>query len=166
MYKDLGSIIIGGSSTSEIVICNNNDCGLSYELNVKQLIDESSNSGSSSKGNDQHSDYCILELDSLKGRIEGRAKHVVRCRIRPTRLVNYQFTVEYKIIYTNEEEDEKRPIDLDNHNPPSPPNQFETLCYLSATGVYPKLTITDVKGLGSASNLSKDYLWKILSINE
>ena len=147
MYKDLGSVIVGSSATTDIVICNNNDCSLNFELRVKQTIE-----GSSASPLDKN-EFCVLELQTDKGAIDARAKFLVKCRIRPTRLVNYQFTVAYKVNYNNEETNDKS-------------SQFENLCYLTVSGVYPKLTITDVKGLGSASGLSKDYLWKILSINE
>jgi hypothetical protein len=42
----------------------------------------------------------------------------------------------------------------------------DVLCYLTANGVFPKLKVIDIKGLGSSSSLSKDYMWKLLSVNE
>lgn len=158
MYKDLGSIIVGNSVSSEIVLYNNNDCNLDFKVYVKQRTEENL----ASKVLD---DVCVLELETYKGHIQARSKFVIRCRIRPTRVIGYQFTVEYQIHYPNEKLENVVTLN-DLNDLSSPRNQKEILCYLTANGVYPKLTITDIKALGPASNLSKDYLWKLLSINE
>jgi hypothetical protein len=150
MYKDFGNVIVGSSVSSEISIVNNNDCYLDFELYVKQTVDEG-------LANSLENDLCILELETMNGHIEARSKLSIRCRLRPTRLINYQFTVEYKIIYPNEKK-EIQTIENETHK--------EILCYLSANGVYPKLRINDIKTLGSASNLSKDFFWKLMSINQ
>lgn len=153
MYKDFGNIIVGSSVSSEITILNNNDCNLEFELFVKQTVDESlANSGVGS-------DFCILELEKTIGQVEARSKLAIRCRLRPTRLVNYQFTVEYRIIYPNE-----RLHDLNDVN--TPKDHKEILCHLTANGVYPKLRINDIKTHGAAASLSKDFFWKLLSINQ
>ena len=154
MYKDFGSVVVGSSVSTEIVLINNNDCNLDFELSVRQSVDESLYC--------KEADICILELESSTGHIEARSKRVIRCRLRPIRLINYQFTIEYRIVYPNEEKNEF----LKEERNDSPRNQKEILCYMTATGVFPKLSITDIKGLGSTSSLSKDYLWKILSVNE
>jgi hypothetical protein len=154
MYRDFGNVIVGSSISSEITILNNNDCYLDFELSVKQTVDES-------LANNAANDICILELEKTSGHIDARSSLIIRCRLRPTRLINYQFTVEYRIIYPNEN---KLSQDLDSKETSN--EQKEILCYLSANGVYPKLRINDIKTLGSASSLSKDFFWKLLSINQ
>ena len=144
IYKDFGSIVVGSSLSSEVVLVNNNDCALDYELFVKQSVNENS-------ANFKH-DKCILELEETSGSIEARSRKVIRCRVRPIRVIQYQFTVEYKIIYPNSEEDTSR-------------SKNELLCNIIANGVYPKLSVVDVKAVGSASNLSKDYLWRLFSLD-
>ena len=39
------------------------------------------------------------------------------------------------------------------------------LCQISFIGVYPSMNIVDIQGSGSASQISKANLWKMLSIN-
>ena len=155
MYRDFGNVIVGSSISSEITILNNNDCYLDFELFVKQTVDES-------LANSAVNDICILELEKMSGHVDARSKLTVRCRLRPTRLINYQFTVEYRIVYPNEN---KQSPELDSSQETST-EQKEILCYLSANGVYPKLRINDIKALGSGSSLSKDFFWKLLSINQ
>jgi hypothetical protein len=145
-YKDFGSVVVGDSATSDIILINNNDCALDFELYVNQTVDENS-------ANKYKDDPCILELDALAGSIEARSKKIIPCRIRPARVINYQFTVEYKIIYPNESDS------------PRVESQHEVLCQMIANGVFPKIAVTDIKAIGSASNLSKDYLWRLFSID-
>ena len=144
VYKDFGSVVVGGSASSEIVLINNNDCALDYDLQVNQTVDENS-------ANKYKDDPCILELEETHGSIEARSKKIIPCRIRPARVINYQFTVEYKIIYPNDDEKVE--------------SQYEVLCQLIANGVFPKIRVTDIKALGSASNLSKDYLWRLFAVD-
>lgn len=165
-YKDFGSVIVGSSETSELTLINNNDCALDFELIIKQTTDETL----SCKTLDG---VCVLEfvdmiaanssepsadrtprLNSVRGHIEARSKLNVRCRLRPTRLINYQFSIEYRILY---KDSEKKLTSNDRR---------EVLCYMTAVGVYPKFNVSDIKALGSAANLNKDFLWRLLSINE
>ena len=173
MYKDFGNVIVGSSISSEIVLINNNDCNLDFELFLKQTTDEV---------NKSFNNICVLELEKTSGHIQARSRCVIRCRLRPTKLISYQFTVEYKIVYPNEAAKEPgsilpvsddnlngnilEEIDAKNENSFMNPNKKEILCYMTANGVYPKLNVTDIKALGAASNLSKDFLWKLLSIKE
>ena len=154
MYKDFGNVIVGSSISSEVVLVNNNDCDLDYELFVRQSMEES-------EATKFKSGIVELELESNTGRIQARSKTTIRCRLRPTRLISYQFTIEYQIVYPNEKADDDSEVDSNSSR-----TLREVLCYMTASGVYPKLKINDIKALGSASNLSKDYLWKLLSINE
>ncbi|RNA28727.1 coiled-coil domain-containing protein [Brachionus plicatilis] len=153
MYKDFGSVIIGSSVSNEIVVMNNNDCRLDFELYVRQSTDDAI-------GNKSNDNICVLELEQSMGHVEARSKRTVRCRFRPVRLVNYQFTIEYRIIYPNESSEFLK-AESD-----TPKSMKEILCYMTANGVYPKMAIKDIKGLGSVSNISKDYLWKLISVNE
>ena len=144
VYKDFGSVVVGGSASSEIILINNNDCALDFELYVTQTVDENS-------ANKYKDDPCIIELEAYDGNIEARSRKILPCRIRPARVINYQFIIEYKIVYPNDDE-----ADMSSK---------EVLCQLIANGVYPKIHVTDIKAIGSASNLSKDYLWRLFSID-
>jgi hypothetical protein len=189
MYKDFGNIIVGSSISSELVIINNNDCNMDFELFIKQTTDDV---------NKAFNNVCILELEKYKANVKARSRCVIRCRVRPTKLICYQFTVEYRIIYPNENKVENgqeeilseaysdvlnKNIDEQNtelmnnninynktiasvNNNNNNNNKREVLCYMTANGVYPKLAIVDLKATGAASNLSKDFLWKLLSIKE
>lgn len=157
MYVDFGSVIVGSSVSQEITVINNNDCPLDYELFVKQTSDEDRTCN----------ELCVLEIEEPVGHVEARSRQIVRCRLRPTKLISYQFTVEYRIIYPNEAEadrNDKRPVSADQ-NPDTPRDVKELLCYMTANGVYPKMKIKDIKCIGSASTLSQDYFWKLLSID-
>jgi hypothetical protein len=144
IYKDFGSVVVGGSATSEIVLINNNDCALDYDFIVKQTVDDNS-------ANKYQNDPCILELEETSGNIEARSKKIIPCRIRPARVISYQFLIEYKIIYPNDEDKIDSP--------------YEVLCQMTANGVFPKIRVTDIKAIGSASNLSKDYLWRLFAVD-
>ncbi len=186
MYKDFGNIIVGSSLSSELVIINNNDCNMDFELFVKQTTDEV---------NKAFNNVCVLELEKYAGNVKARSRCVIRCRVRPTKLISYQFTVEYRIVYPNEKKvgeenngggehqnEVKSDLvqsysDLLNKNIEETAtsgvsssinnsNKREVLCYMTTNGVYPKLSVTDLKATGAASNLSKDFLWKLLSIKE
>jgi hypothetical protein len=166
-YKDLGNIIVGSSVTNEMILVNNSDCVLDYELFVRQKADENS-------ANNYAYDPCIIELDHYVGQLEAKSRKVVRFRIRPVRINNYQFTFEYRIIYPNEQDndDSGATFDLMNHTTStdydlisSEKKKFEPLCSMIASCVYPKLSVVDVKAVGPASNLSKDYLWHLFSID-
>jgi len=162
MYKDFGSVIVGASVTNEIVVINNNDCSLEYELFVKQ------SSGLDKVEDEGVNSLCVLELETSSGRVEARSRNLVRCRLRPTKLVNYQFTIEYRIVYPYDDGVkgvEKSGINIGS-NPSSPKNEKEIFCYMTANGVYPKLRVNDIKCLGSASSLSQDYFWRLLSIDQ
>lgn len=179
-YKDFGSVIVGSSVTSELTLINNNDCALDFELFIRQTTDESlsckklddlcvlefvdmsavatSSSGGSTDGSSPvgaaADEIKTPRLNSVRGHIEARSKLNVRCRLRPTRLINYQFTIEYRILY---KDSEKKLTSNDRR---------EVLCYMTGVGVYPKFNVSDIKALGSAANLNKDFLWRLLSINE
>lgn len=156
MYKDFGSVIVGSSISCEMTIINNNDCPLDYELFIKQTSDEA-------LSNKSLLDVCVLEFETPIGHVEARSRQIVRCRLRPTRLITYQFTIEYKITYPEDKTSEENETAF---NPTSPKSTQETLCYMTANGVYPKLKINDIKCVGAASSLSQDYFWKLLSINQ
>jgi hypothetical protein len=151
-------VVVGSSVTAELTLINHNDCGLAYELFVRQTVDESV----ASRFVDS---ICTLEIEKPLGHVEARSRRQVRVRLRPIRLISYQFVIEYRIVYDNEPKSEfVKTSEPDEAS--AQQQQREVLCYMTASGVYPKLNITDIKGLGSVSSLNKDYLWKLLSINE
>ena len=238
LYKDFGSVIVGNSVSTELLIINNNDCALHFQLYVKQictdevssasyvsvfntLTTDSTHSSTSlratsnrqqqklqqqqlqiSPGNatagttapGSGNDFCMLELETYKTRVEARSTINIRCRLRPVRLINYQFIIEYRLIYDKQlgdddednggggvngdemdnlgEEEETNGLDggngVESHltKVMRKSDRRDILCYLTANGVYPKLKVIDIKGLGSSSSLSKDYMWKLLGINE
>jgi hypothetical protein len=51
-------------------------------------------------------------------------------------------------------------------NPETPRDGREVFCYMTASGVYPKMRIKDIKCSGSAATLSQDYFWKLLSVDQ
>jgi cilia- and flagella-associated protein 65 len=143
-FRDIGNVVVGSSVATELLLVNNNDCALNFELSVRQIVEK--NSTDTPKFEPR-----VLEIEDPNGCLEARARKLIRLKLRPTRVVNYQFTIEYRIIYPNE--------DLNRSQ------QSEILCNLTANGVYPKLAISDIKALGASSNLSKDYLWKLFSLD-
>jgi hypothetical protein len=167
-YKDLGNIIVGSSVTNEICLINNSDCILDYELFVRQKANENS-------ANQYTYDPCIIELDHYIGQLEAKSRKTIRFRLRPVRVNNYQFTIEYRIIYPNERsKDDNQSGDVTVNTTAetdyldlltNDKKKCEALCTMIASCVYPKLSVVDVKAIGPASNLSKDYLWHLFSID-
>jgi cilia- and flagella-associated protein 65 len=155
-----------------MILINNNDCDLNFELFVRQ-------EGSDSSDSFFKNTLCILEFESYSGVVAARSKYIMRCRLRPTKIMNYQFVIEYRIVYPNETTEIQENV-IDNNEKSdrtdsgthlsstneSKNDNKEVLSYMTLSGVYPKLSIIDVKALGVAANLSKDYLWKLLSLND
>lgn len=46
----------------------------------------------------------------------------------------------------------------------NPLGEKQPLCQVTATGVYPSICITDACGTGSASGISKLFLWRLFSL--
>uniref|UniRef100_A0A670JW35 Cilia and flagella associated protein 65 n=1 Tax=Podarcis muralis TaxID=64176 RepID=A0A670JW35_PODMU len=69
--------------------------------------------------------------------------------IRPTRQLHYIWTIYYAI---------------STPKAANPLGEKQPLCQVTATGVYPSICITDACGTGSASGISKLFLWRLFSL--
>jgi hypothetical protein len=152
-YKDLGTCVVGDSILSQLVIVNNYDCDLNFQLEVFSL------------DKDENANY-TLELDNSILNIKARSKMMLNLRFRPNKSTNYQFVVYYEIVNTAENKSISAKRDDDSLVANSSPKAKEILGYILANSVYPKLRVIDVRGLGTAASINKSYLWRMLNINK
>ncbi|XP_059144553.1 cilia- and flagella-associated protein 65-like [Physella acuta] len=142
-YLDFGDIVVGSSATRHFTIFNNGSCSLQYKL----LID------GTEEGEEIKTERSSIEIDKREGFLPARSKHFITATIRPCRRVTYQFAIRYQLVVPQSE------------LIPSSVYEPQHLMYILASGVYPMLTITDIRPQGSAINLSKKSLWTLFSLD-
>nr|XP_034983136.1 cilia- and flagella-associated protein 65 isoform X1 [Zootoca vivipara] len=140
---EVGNILVGSTQSCEFAFFNNGACCLKYILSVEQLITGPCDP------EEVASDSLAIELDHYKGTIPARGKIFVRGIIRPTRQLRYIWTIYYAI---------------STPKAANPLGEKQLLCQVTATGVYPSICITDACGTGSASGISKLFLWRLFSL--
>ncbi|NXI80627.1 CFA65 protein, partial [Rhipidura dahli] len=143
-HLDLGSVLVGGQQSCNIVLLNDGICTLNYILSVEQLITGPCNPEK------VHSDPLAIELEHSRGKISARSKAFVRIKVRPARRVHYTWSIKYAICTPTA-------ADL-----ASTKEKQQPLCCVEATGAYPTLRITDATITGSANKL---HIWKLFSLD-
>lgn len=146
-YFDFGNVIVGSSASQSIVLCNNSECTLHYQLSIDQTI-----TGPYPEEVTKQ-DAIALELEEMNGILPARSKKTIRGTVRLLRRVYYQFSISYQLLTPEE----------GNVNPASSDPQY--LCHVLATGVYPTMAITDARCYGSALGISKKQLWNLFCLD-
>ncbi|NXJ73978.1 CFA65 protein, partial [Trogon melanurus] len=144
-HLDLGNILVGDLQSCSIVLLNDGVCSLKYTLSVEQQITGPCDP------KEVCNDPLALELEHSRGTIPARSKACVRVTVKPARRLHYTWSIKYAICI---------PPDL-----VSKKEEQQPLCCIIATGVYPALCIADACSAGSASSISKLYLWKLFSLD-
>ncbi|XP_078085417.1 cilia- and flagella-associated protein 65 [Mustelus asterias] len=145
-HIDLGEILIGDIKSDDLVLVNNEACSLNFALNVKQEITGLCDPDVVVK------DPMAIELKSHNGTIPARSKVNFRFTVRPVRRLRYTWTISSKIISAQVLEPDES--EEGNHT-----------CCVTAYGVYPMISISDARCLGSIRGISKQQLWRLFSLD-
>ncbi|XP_077997157.1 cilia- and flagella-associated protein 65-like [Glandiceps talaboti] len=140
---NFSNVLVGSSASKEIIVYNDNDCNLHYQLAIEQNIQ------GPYPEHETLRDPIALELDRMEGVLPARSRTVIMGTVRPCRRVNYTFSITYEL---------KTPQG-------SQVNECVQLCEMTAVGVYPSLAVTDARCYGSASGVSKARLWSLFSLD-
>lgn len=144
---DFGDIVVGSSTSKELTIHNNSDCSLHYNLLIDQEI--------SGPYDDEHTarDVLALEVSSKDGVIPARTSQKITVTAYPSRRIAYNFKLSYELLSMYGED---KPLIM------CPKRQ---LAELHCQGVYPTLSVTDARCLGSGKGYSKVHIWNLFSLD-
>ncbi|KAJ7389222.1 hypothetical protein OS493_032690 [Desmophyllum pertusum] len=142
-----GDIVVGSSASRELTIHNNSDCSLHYNLLIDQEITGPYDDEQSAR------DVLALEISNQDGIIPARTSQRISATAYPSRRVCYKFNLSYELLSMFD--DGKSLITC-------PKRQ---LVELQCQGVYPTLSMTDARCLGSAKGYSKVQIWNLFSLD-
>ncbi|NXV75496.1 CFA65 protein, partial [Atlantisia rogersi] len=146
-HLDLGNILVGEAQSCSLVLLNDGICSVKYVLSVEQHITGPCDP------EEVRSDPLALELEHSRGTVPARSKVFLRLTARPARRLDYTWSIKYAVCTPTA-------TDL-----ASTEKETQPLCCVVATGTYPTLCITDACSAGSASGISRLYLWKLFSLD-
>ncbi|XP_071896784.1 cilia- and flagella-associated protein 65 isoform X2 [Anas platyrhynchos] len=147
-HLDLGNILVGDLHSCSIVLLNDGVCSLKFILSVEQLLTRPCGPEG------VRSDPLALELEPSRGTIPARSKAFVRVSVRPARRLHYTWSIKYHICTST------APDFASTKEEPQP------LCRVEAAGVYPAFCVADACSAGSASGISRLYLWRLFSLDK
>uniref|UniRef100_A0A493T5U6 Cilia and flagella associated protein 65 n=2 Tax=Anas platyrhynchos platyrhynchos TaxID=8840 RepID=A0A493T5U6_ANAPP len=147
-HLDLGNILVGDLHSCSIVLLNDGVCSLKFILSVEQLLTRPCGPEG------VRSDPLALELEPSRGTIPARSKAFVRVSVRPARRLHYTWSIKYSICTST------APDFASTKEEPQP------LCRVEAAGVYPAFCVADACSAGSASGVSRLYLWRLFSLDK
>ncbi|PFX25001.1 Coiled-coil domain-containing protein 108 [Stylophora pistillata] len=142
-----GDIVVGSSASQELMIHNNSDCSLHYNLLIDQEVLGPYDDEQTAR------DILALEISDQNGIISARTSQKITATAYPSRRVSYKFKLSYELLSTCEG---RKPLMT------CPKRQ---LAELQCQGVYPTLCVTDVRCLGSGKAYSKVQIWDLLSLD-
>ncbi|XP_066477298.1 cilia- and flagella-associated protein 65 [Tiliqua scincoides] len=140
---DVGNILVGSTQSCELVLFNSGPCSLKYVLSVEQMTTGPCDP------EEVAADPLAIELDHYKGTVAARGKVYLHATLRPARQMHYNWTISYTI---------------PTFKATDPLGEKQSVCFVSATGIYPSICITDACGTGSVSGISKLHLWRLFSL--
>ncbi|KAH0621232.1 hypothetical protein JD844_022312 [Phrynosoma platyrhinos] len=141
---DVGNILVGSTRSCEVTLFNNGTCSLQYVLSVEQMITGPCDP------EEVASDPLAITLDHYKGTVAARGKIFLRATLKPARQLHYSWTISYAI---------------STPKATTPLGEKQSVCCVTATGIYPSICITDACGTGSARGISKLHLWRLFSLD-
>lgn len=145
-YVEFGDVVVGSSASRRVNIYNNGNCNLHYRLIIEGLEDgmDSEHRADGRPG---------LEFNSMEGELPARSKRSLIATVRPVRRIAYSYAISYQLVTPH------------CPNPPEAAKEPQHLMHLIALGVYPVMTVTDIRSQGSAVGISKKALWGLFSID-
>uniref|UniRef100_G3WNH5 Cilia and flagella associated protein 65 n=1 Tax=Sarcophilus harrisii TaxID=9305 RepID=G3WNH5_SARHA len=124
---DFGNVLVDSEQRKDLVLLNDGNCALPYRLFVEQTMKGPS----------------ALKMDKMEGMLPARSQEAICLTARPTRRLQYIWTIRCSILTRDAK---------------------EVLCKVIMMGVYPTLSIVDVCATGSAGGITRQHLWKLLSL--
>ncbi|GFR66882.1 coiled-coil domain-containing protein 108-like [Elysia marginata] len=94
-----------------------------------------------------------LEFNSMEGELPARSKRSLVATVRPVRRIAYSYAISYQLVTPH------------CPDPPEAAKEPQHLMHLIALGVYPVMTVTDIRSQGSAVGISKKALWGLFSVD-
>ncbi|KAM7444065.1 hypothetical protein ABFA07_007249 [Porites harrisoni] len=143
---NFGDIVVGSSASRELTIHNNSDCSLHYNLFIDQEVTGPYDDDQTAR------DVLALEISSQSGVIPARTSQKITATAYPSRRIAYKFKLSYELLSIF---DDGKPFIT------CPKRQ---LTELHCQGVYPTLSVTDARCLGSGKGYSKVHIWSLFSL--
>ncbi|KAK5609720.1 hypothetical protein CRENBAI_024656 [Crenichthys baileyi] len=137
---DVGETLVGSCRSVEIPLMNNSPCPVSFHLSVEQILEENLPNSE---------DNSALHLYCEMGTIASHSTLLLRSTLRLCTQARYCWAIRYQILNASG-------FGL------CPPQK---LCEVRAQGVFPTLQVIDACSGGSVARLSKEYLWKLFSLD-
>ncbi|XP_065886516.1 cilia- and flagella-associated protein 65-like [Dysidea avara] len=140
---ELSTVVVGCSTTSDIIIQNVASCQLSFCLSTSLHVlhlDCSHSNADNPAG---------VELSVDEDSIPAGGRKVIRVKMRPCVRGRHTLTVIYQLNLPRDDHVVK-----------------ETICSISFDAVYPTMTVTGLLGQGSLGHLNKPRLWSMFSIDK
>ncbi|KAL9957579.1 hypothetical protein ACROYT_G034498 [Oculina patagonica] len=144
---NFGDIIVGSSASRELTIHNNSDCSLHYNLIIDQEISGPYDDEQSAR------DVMALEIGDQNGIIPARTSQKITATAYPSRRVCYKFKLSYEL------------FSMFADSQPFITCPKRQLVELRCQGVYPTLSVTDARCLGSGKGYSKVQIWNLFSLD-
>lgn len=144
---NFGDIVVGSSASKELTIHNNSDCSLHYNLLIDQEISGPYDDEQTAR------DVLALEVSAKNGIIPARTSQKITVTAYPSRRVSYKFNLSYEL------------LSMFGELKPLITCPKRHLVELHCQGVYPTLSVTDVRCLGSGKGYSKVQIWSLFSLD-
>ncbi|CAH3197012.1 unnamed protein product, partial [Porites evermanni] len=127
-------------------IHNNSDCSLHYNLFIDQEVTGPYDDDQTAR------DILALEISSQSGVIPARTSQKITATAYPSRRIAYQFKLSYEL------------LSMFDDGKPFITCSKRQLTELQCQGVYPTLSVTDARCLGSGKGYSKVHIWSLFSL--
>ncbi|XP_015251819.1 PREDICTED: coiled-coil domain-containing protein 108 [Cyprinodon variegatus] len=137
---DVGEILVGSCHLVDIPIVNKSPCPIYFRLSVQQMLREHL---------PNFEDNSALQLDCETGTIASHSTFFLQSTLRLCTKAQYFWAISYQIVNASG----------------SSLSRPQNLCEVQAKGVYPTLQVMDACSSGSMARLSKQYLWKLFSLD-
>ncbi|CAB4001244.1 Hypothetical predicted protein, partial [Paramuricea clavata] len=136
---DCENVVVGTCVTKKITLCNPTDCDVPYRLLLSQ------------EDSEEDDDKLVISVDEI-GRdvLPARTNKSIHVKARPRRRTTYKTNINYQVIALQDK--------------PESICDTSTLCCVTVHGVYPTLTVQDIRATGSAETYSKVQLWNLFSL--
>lgn len=144
---NFGDIVVGSSSSRDLTIHNNSDCSLHYNLLIDQEISGPYDDEQTAR------DVLALEISSQNGIIPARTSQKITATAYPSRRLTYTFKLSYEL------------LSIFDEGKPFITCPKRKLVELQCQGVYPTLSVTDIRCLGSGRGYSKVRIWSLFSLD-
>jgi len=144
---DLGDVVVGNTVRRSIHLQNESDCGLHFDLKVKEDTP-------GEFGDTDHLEKA-LKLSEYGGFLPARSRKSIDIEMHPRHRCRYVSKIYCELVSSQENvNDSDQASDLG-----------APICTVTVNGVFPTLAINDIRGTGCAERYSRNLLWNTFSIS-